>query len=258
LAVPDDPTTLRSPGMCRFFAGVMKRQMSRGFRAVRVLKPGLPDIPEGRPIVFYSNHPGWWDPAFYMVLQTLLLPDREGYGPMEADALEKYRFMKRIGIFGVDPGTRAGAARFLRVGTHVLSKPDRCIWMTAQGRFADPRERPVTLRTGLAHLMARVPDACAIPLAMEYPFWSEKRPEALCHFGRPVDPSGNARDWQDALEDGLTAAQDRLAEAAMARDPAEFDTILGGARGVGGIYGGWSRLRAFVEGRRYDPDHITH
>ncbi|CUH40459.1 hypothetical protein JSE7799_03191 [Jannaschia seosinensis] len=255
--IADDPVALRSDRMCRFFTGVMRRQMMRGFRAVRLLKPGLPDLPEDAPVVVYSNHPGWWDPVFYIVLQRTFFADREGYGPMEAEALERYGFMKRIGIFGVDAETRAGAARFLRVGTHILSDPKRMVWMTAQGRFADPRARPVAMRPGLSHLMARLEGAVALPLAMEYPFWSEKRPEALAAFGTPVRIGGNAKAWQAALEDALTETQDRLAAAAIARDPAAFYRVIGGRSGVGGIYGMWSRGRAWIGGHRYQSDHLS-
>lgn len=251
----DDPVALRSAAMCRFFTGVMRRQMASAFRAVRLLKPGLPELGSA-PLAVFSNHPGWWDPAFFIVLQQRLMPNREGYGPMESKALERYGFMKRIGIFGIDPGTRSGALRFLKVGEHLLSDPGRTMWTTSQARFADARERPVVLRPGLAHLMARVPGAVALPLALEYPFWSEKRPEALAAFGAPLRGADGAQAWQTALEEALTATQDRLAEAAMAREPAAFDTILGGTRGVGGIYGFWSRLRAMGRARRHDPDHL--
>ncbi|WP_299817684.1 lysophospholipid acyltransferase family protein [uncultured Jannaschia sp.] len=255
--IPGDPVAMLSPRMVRFFDSVMRRQMRGAFRGVRVLRDGKPDIPADRPVVVFGNHPGWWDPAFFLVLRQTLFPDRQGYGPMEVTALERYRFMKRIGIFGVDPEGRAGAARFLRVGTHLLGDPKRMLWMTAQGRFADPRERPVALRPGLAHLMARVPGAMALPLAIEYPFWSEKRPEALAAFGRPLADLGPVGAWQDGLDAALTATQDRLAKAAMAREPAAFETILGGARGVGGVYGLWSRLRDMAAGRGHDPDHLA-
>ena len=46
---PGDPVALRHPGMTRFFAGVMARQMAGSFRAVRLARPGLPDLPSGRP-----------------------------------------------------------------------------------------------------------------------------------------------------------------------------------------------------------------
>ena len=260
----DDPVALRSPGMCRFFAGVMRRQMRGGFRAVRVLRPGPPEVPAGRPLVVYCNHPSWWDPAFLMVLSTAHFAGRESYGPIDAEALQRYRFMRRIGLFGLDPDDpRAAAARFLAVGRRVLGDPGRMIWMTAQGRFADPRE-PAALRPGLAHLMARVPGAVAVPLAIEYPFWTEKRPEALAAYGAPVpapaaDLPRPARvaAWGEALEGALGAAMQRLRGAAVARDPVAFDRVMAGRAGVGGVYGLWSRARARAAGTRYEPDHVT-
>ncbi|MEM7491257.1 MAG: lysophospholipid acyltransferase family protein, partial [Pseudomonadota bacterium] len=211
MAIRDDPVALRSPRMCRFFTGVMQRQMAGAFRAVRLLRPGLPDLPPDIPLIVYSNHPGWWDPAFFVVLHAALIPNRQAYGPMEAEALERYGFMKRIGIFGVDPGTTGGAVRFLRVAEHVLADPGRSLWMTAQGRFADPRERPLALQTGLAHLMARMSSATALPLALEYPFWTEKRPEALAALGDPVHAvAGDVDACQTALTRGLETIQDRL------------------------------------------------
>ena len=254
--IADDPVALRSPARCRFFAGVMRRQVASHFRALRLLRPGLPDLPPDAPVVVYANHPSWWDPATFIVLTTTLFPDRHAYGPMEAEALARYGFMRRIGLFGVDPGTRAGAARFLSVGRHVLSDPRRMIWMTAQGRFADPRARPVDLRPGLAHLMARVPGAVAVPLAIEYAYWTEKNAEALCAFGSPLADLGDTETWKAALTHNLTATMDGLAAAAMRRDPAAFDRLLGGAVGVGGIYGAWRRLRGIVSGRGEPPDHV--
>ncbi len=253
---PDDPVALRSPAMCRFFAGVMRRQMASSFRAVRLLRPGVPQI-EAAPLVVFSNHPGWWDPVFFMVLQGLLFENRQGYGPMEAEALRRYAFMRRIGIFGVETGGRSGAVRFLQIGQHLLSDPGRMIWMTAQGRFADPRERPAKLRSGLAHLLARQPRAIALPLALEYPFWTEKRPEALAAFGAPLRGSADLARWQSDLEASLEDTQQRLAKGAMTRDPEAFETVLAGRRGVGGIYGVWSRGRDAVLGRGHGPDHVS-
>lgn len=254
---PDDPVAARSRALTRFFTGVMRRQIRRGFRALRLARPGLPALPPDAPLVVYANHPSWWDPAVFIVLAEALFPDRAGYGPMEAEALERYRFMKRIGLFGVTPGTAAGAARFLRTGRRILADPRRMLWVTAQGSFVDPRVRPLRLQPGIAHLMSRVPGAVALPLALEYPFWSEKRPEALAAFGTPVTAPGMPPDaLAAALARALEAAQDDLAARAMARDPAAFVRILGGRAGVGGVYGRWQALRAAAGGRRQAPDHL--
>lgn len=254
-----DPVALRHPGMTRFFAAVMARQMAATFRAVRLARPGLPELPPGRPVVVYSNHPSWWDPAFYIVLHRRLFPDREGYGPMDDGMLDRYPFFRRIGIFGVEQEGRRGAARFLSTSRAILSDPRRLLWVTAQGRFADPRERPLALRPGVAHLMARSPEALALPLALEYPFWGEKRPEALAAFGTPLDgrEGGDAGAWAERLEGALTATCDRLASLAHARDPGGFENLLAGRSGVGGVYGLWQRGRALARGERHRPDHMA-
>ena len=259
LQAAPDPVALRHPGTVHFFAAIMARQMASSFRAVRLAKPGLPDLPPDRPLVVYSNHPSWWDPAFVMVLHPRLFPDREGYGPIDAAMLERYGFFRRIGMFGVDQESRQGAARFLSTSRRVLSDPRRMLWVTAQGRFADPRERPLALRPGVAHLMARMPEAIALPLALEYPFWSEKRPEALACFGPPLDgrDGGGAATWAGRLEGALTETCDRLAGLAQARDPQAFTNLLAGRAGVGGVYGLWQRAKSLARGERHRPDHIA-
>ena len=252
----------RSAVLARLFGRYMTRYVARHFHAVRIARGGLPRLPEGRPAIVYTNHPSWWDPAVFMALATLLFPGRPAWGPMDAAALEKYGIFRRIGIFGIEPGTRRGAARFLRVATAVLADPAAMLWVTAEGAFTDPRARPVRLRPGLAHLARRLPDAVLVPLALEYPFWTERFPEALLRFGDPIPaenhhPAGNhtTGDWTAILEARLTETLDALAADAMTRDPARFTTLLSGAAGIGGGYDLWRRLRAALAGRRFSAAH---
>jgi len=239
--------------LCRLFARVMAREMRRGFHNVRLAHPGVPALTRteggGPPLIIYTNHPSWWDPAFFIVLATRFFDGREHYGPIEAAMLDKYRFMRRIGIFGIEPGTLGGAAEFLRIGEAILAEPRRMLWVTAQGRFSDPRSRPLALRPGVTRLMRRVPGTLALPLAVEYPFWTEKRPEALARFGAPEgDP--------ERLEGALTETANRLAEDAMARDPSRFEIVLRGGAGIGGIYDAWRGVAASLRGRRFSPEHL--
>ena len=64
--------------------------------------------------------------------------------------------------------------------------PGKALMMTPQGEFTDVRSRPVQFKPGLARLAA---DCGAIvqPLATEFVFWEESRPEILLHFGRRID-----------------------------------------------------------------------
>ncbi len=227
----------------------------RNFHAVRLARDGLPAEAAGRALIVCANHPSWWDPALFALLTRRLFPGRPGYGPMEAAALGKYGVLRRIGVFGIDPGPR-GAAQFLRIGLDLLADPTTVLWITAEGAFTDPRARPVRLRPGLAHL-ARRAQVVVLPLAMEFPFWNERRPEALARFGPPVDPPGarTVAAWTATLERALMASMNALAADAMTRDPSRFVTLVRGETGVGGIYDLWRRASAWRAGRRFDPSH---
>lgn len=254
----DDPVALRSSALCRFFGAIMARRMRRDFHAVRLAQPGWPVLPPDRPVIVYLNHPSWWDPALLIVMGTTRFRDRPGYGPIDAAMLRRYRFMARIGLFGIEPG-RAGAVAFLRGGERILSDPRSMLWITAEGAFTDPRRRPVSLRPGIAHLVRRVPSALVVPLAVEYPFWDESTPEALARFGEPMEAAAfggqPVAEIAQALERRLEAVMDTLALDAQSRDPARFLTLFEGSSGIGGVYDLWRRARAWAGGRSFSPAH---
>lgn len=241
-------------------AGYFARFFQRHMNGLRLARWGEPGVPAGAgPLVIYVNHPSWWDAAVIVLAAKALLPAHETYAPFDAAMLEKYRVFGRIGAFAVDLESRRGAAAFLTASADILSRPERALWITAQGRFSDVRERPLGLRPGLAHLAEIAPNALFLPLALEYAFWTERGAEALMAFGTPRrgdELLGLERGTRMArLEDDLIATLDRLAADVIARDPGRFRTLLEGRAGVGGVYDGWRRVAALLRGRRFDPAH---
>jgi 1-acyl-sn-glycerol-3-phosphate acyltransferase len=252
-----DPLRLRSSAWVAFFGWIFERRLRQAFHAVRLAQAGVPEVDPALPLVVYCNHPSWWDGALAPVLTARLFAQRRSYGPIDAEALQRYAFMRRLGLFGVQADTYAGAARFLRVGQQVLGQPNTLLCMTPEGRFTDARLRPLVLRPGLAALIARLPRVTALPLALEYPFWDESRPEALARFGTPIvfGREHAVADIQPRLTLALTAAMDALAADACSRDAARFITLLEGRVGVGGVYDAWRRLDAWRRGRPFDASH---
>jgi len=254
------PVALRSPLYVAFFERVFIRFFRRHMRALRLAGWGWPQpLPGDTPLVVLANHPSWWDGIAVMLLSRRLFPEREVFGPMEARALARYPFMRRIGVFGVETGSPRGAAAFLHASKEVLSGSGRILWVNAPGRFSDVREWPVPVAPGLTHLPEITPEAAFLPLALEYPFWTERKAEMLAGFGPPIPgiellaldrPARAAR-----LSAALQIVMDRLAADAIARDPARFETLLQGREGMGGAYQAWSHLRAALRGRRFDPRH---
>jgi 1-acyl-sn-glycerol-3-phosphate acyltransferase len=254
----DSPVALRSPALHRFFHGAFRRRARAGLRAIRLANWGRP-APAAGPVVIFANHPGWWDGVAFIVLAQALFPAQQMYAPMAAEALARYRFMRRIGVFGVETGTPRGALAFLRGAEQALAAPGGMLWMNAPGRFMDARERPVPIMPGLTRLAELAPTASFVPLALEYPFWGEPLPEMLCAFGPPLSAATlrqQDRPGRSAmLGAALEATMDRLATDAITRDPGRFETLVQGQEGVGGTWQLWRRLGAALRGQRFDPRH---
>ena len=244
-----------SPLILRFFRRVVRRYFRRHFRAVQVQGVERLRGQQG-PLIVFGNHTSWWDPMLLVLMGQLEMPERRHYAPIDARALEQYPILRKLGIFPVEMGSTRGAAQFLRTAEAIL-RDGGVLWLTPQGRFADPREFPLAFKPGLAALALRMPNVPLLPMAVEDTCWDERLPEALVRFGEPmqVSPGVTTPEATRELEAALGTAMYALQAAAVARDATAFTTVFSGARGTGGMYGLIRRGRALMQGRRPLLDH---
>ncbi|MCC7373541.1 MAG: lysophospholipid acyltransferase family protein [Verrucomicrobiales bacterium] len=277
--VPLTRSDLRaSPWLINLFARYTRWYLRRHFHNLRLSTEGwLPDTDNGIPKVIYLNHASWWDPLICLHLWRQSFRSHRAYAPIDAQALAKYPFFKRLGFFGVESDSHRGAAAFLRVAGDITSNPWSILWITPQGRFADVRERPIQFKQGLGHLAARMsrrptaslhpphaPDRLQfIPLAIEYTHWHERLPEVLLRFGSPIEvtrdgaETRDATTWSHHFEHQLEHTMEALSAQACRRDPAKFLNLLNGQTGVGGFYDVWRRCKSALRRTRFDPRHGT-
>jgi 1-acyl-sn-glycerol-3-phosphate acyltransferase len=249
-----------SAGWMTVFAAYSRRYVRRHFHAVRLLKSG-PALQElALPLVIYLNHAAWWDPLVCLLLAREFLGDRTSFAPIDSAMLDRYGFFRHLGFFGVEQTTSRGALTFLRTSHAILASSGNALWLTPQGRFMDVRERPLRLQEGLGALAEREPGAVFVPLAIEYTFWTEPRPEILVAFGEPIVPrTETARTevkWTRVFTEALEAAQDELAARSCRRDAGEWLMLNRGTSGVNSIYDAWRRVRARLRGAKFAPDEL--
>ena len=252
-----------SPWLLGWFTSYSRRYIRKHFHSVRVSLAGLPPSNGGLPLVVYSNHASWWDPLMCLVLKDEFFQERTAFAPIDATMLARYKFLGRLGFFGVEQGTRRGAARFLRTADAILNGGQNILAVTPQSRFADVRERPVRFAPGLGHLATRVERAVFLPLAVEYVFWEERLPELLVRFGDPLEICLEDRrgirsdDWSRCFEHNLAKTQDSLALESQRRRTEDFRVVLRGGAGQGGVYDLWRFLKSRIRGKEFQKEHGT-
>lgn len=243
----------------RFFSSYTRMYVRRHFHSLRVVRGSAPNVTKGTPVIVCLNHPSWWDPLVALTLANATFSGRAHYAPIDSNALATYRIFERLGFFGIEPNSLAGAARFLQIGRAILADPRSVLWITAEGAFTDVRTRPVKLRSGVGHLIHSLDTVKIVPLALEYVFWEERAPEALACWGEPISVTGGSLrrpgEWTEAISRELEVALDRLAQLSSTRDKKSFEVVLQGGAGIGGAYDLWRRLRALLHGRRFLRQH---
>ena len=253
-----------SRGILRFFDIYLSLYIPFHFNALRLACPERFPL-DTRPLIVCINHPSWWDPLTSILLSRFLLRGADHYAPIDAESLTRYSILAKLGLFPVEQGTPRGAVQFLRAAQHILSDPNSLLWLTPQGGFTDVRARPIVFKAGLASLIKRLDEITVVPLAYEYTFWNQARPEILTLCGQPLHFTRGKLDARllrdrialqssDAGEQvahALASTSDELATLAGTRDPSHFTTVMAGDAELGTPRRLGRSLRAAIQARQY-------
>ncbi len=249
-----------SPTLLHWFTWYSQQYLRRHFHSVRVSRAGYPPFDVDAPLIIFANHASWWDPLLWLVVKAEFFPSRPAFSPIDADALARYKLLRRLGFFGVEQKTARGAFQFLRTAEAILHSRDHILAMTPQGRFSDVRERPVVFENGLGLLATRTDFAVFLPMASEFVYWEERLPEILVRFGTPIRVSAisehrDAESWTRLFEEKLRETQDALALEAQRRTREDFHTLLRGSADQGGVYDWYRALKAKLLGQHFTSQH---
>lgn len=239
----------RSERVSKVFTWWVERMFRKSFHAVRVAHGSMDQLRamdgDPRPVIALISHSSWWDPLIGLVLGRRTTTRRKPIAPMQLDQLRKFKIMRKLGVFGLDPD-QPSSLRVLvdHVFEEAQREPRTMLWITPQGEFADVRTA-VRLRPGAAAVAARLKQVRVVSVACELGFWTDQRPEVFVRVA-PVEGDGvTLSGWQRTMQSAMQANADELAKLVMARDPGAFEVIIGGD-GVGAavhpVYDLWLRV----------------
>ncbi|RMH30451.1 MAG: hypothetical protein D6692_02045 [Planctomycetota bacterium] len=213
------------------FGWYTTRLIKKRFNALRVERKSIEILNSLRddkgPILLAMNHASWWDPLIGLVLCERFLPYHTGSAPMDMEQWKTFRFMRRLGLFGLDPGHPDALREMVdHVSGLVEARPRTVFVITPQGAFTDVRT-PIRVRPGLATLATRLPHAKLYSVACEYAFWTDQRPEVFLRVTQVQRPVvSTIPGWQRAIKRGMQQNQDELGGLVVKRDPDAFDLLV--------------------------------
>jgi hypothetical protein len=237
-----------SAAFADMFGAYARRRVGRAFRAVRLVRGGVAGFAavarEPGPAMIVMNHTSWWDPMIVLALRRELFRARSLLIPMDRASLERFRFLRRCGFFGIDPDDPAALRGMDELVTRRLAeRPRLTIGLTPQGRFVDVRDR-VEPRPGAAALLARHPPMRAWTLAVEYGFWLDPRPEIFLRLEEIEAPAARSTSaWQRRLAEAMESNHRALEAAVRGRDPGPFESVFERRAASHPVYDLWQRLR---------------
>ena len=222
----------RSAWFTRFFSGYCRRMFRKDFANVRLSRGSAESLrsfgAHQGPVIMAINHASWWDPLIGLVLASEFMPTRILAAPIDAEQLAKFRFMGRLGLFGIEPDHPGAMDAFVRHGAELFEhEPRTLLGLTPQGAFTDARTR-VRLRPGVGALAARLESPRIGCVSCEYVFWADRKPELLIH-ARPCTPPDrpSTAGWVRAITETMESGRIELAALSIARDASAFEPVFG-------------------------------
>lgn len=243
--VPASP----SPRFLRFFGGYSCRLLRKRFSSVRSERTSVDTIRHAQahegPLIIAMNHPSWWDPIIGVAIRHTYFPDRHALSPIEMAMFERFRFMRKLGMFGIDPEHANALTEMVGyVRAECDKQPRTAVFITPQGTFADVRE-PIVVRPGIGALASNLADARVVTVLAELSFWHDKRPELLLLARACEAPTRHSTaSWTRQIRATMQEGADELARFAIARDENAFVPMLK-RRGadIHPVFDLWQRLR---------------
>lgn len=136
--------------------------------------------------ILYAPHTNWWDGIVGYNLVKRVFNTRIR---MMIEEMNRFPILAKAGAFPVNKKSAQASMQALQYAVDELNKGDVSLWIFPQGIIRPPMYRPIEFQTGMAYIARNVAKKYGgvnlIPIAVNYPFLREDKPEVLVEIGEP-------------------------------------------------------------------------
>ena len=131
---PSIPARHSRAGETLIYWTLMRSAIWSHFARVWLRVEGPIPTPADGPLIFYLNHPSWWDGYMAYVLNRMVLGNRfQGFCMMDEHELRRYRFFTWLGAFSMNrQDARSALGSVAYIGRLLATRRDRAV-LTHEG-----------------------------------------------------------------------------------------------------------------------------
>lgn len=164
------------------------------------------------PTILFAPHSNWWD-GIVLYNTTHRICKKEIR--LMVEELNRFPLLRRGGAYSVNKKSPQSAMRALKYSVDLLKDLRNQLCIFPQGIIRPPHYRPIEFQTGLAYIaqnaVKKYDKINLIPLAIEYCFFRDNRPEVVVDFGKCIeltDKNIDRHEYTKFLEQALTQTCD--------------------------------------------------
>ena len=185
---------------------------------------------KGVPTILFAPHCNWWDGiVMYNITHRIFHKEIR----LMIEELNRFPLLRRGGGYSVCKKSPQSAMKALKYSVDVVGDTRNLLCIFPQGIIRPPHFRPFEFQTGLAYIaqnaVKRYGKVNLIPLAIDYCFLRDNRPEVLVKFGKRIelrDADIDRKQYTHFLENALTQVCDEQDEEISHGEISDYKILL--------------------------------
>lgn len=142
------------------------------------------------PTILFAPHCNWWDGiVFYNTTHRIFHKEIR----LMVEELNRFPLLRRGGAYSVNKKSPQSAMKALQYSVDLLGDLRNILCIFPQGIIRPPHFRPIKFQTGLAYIaqnaVKKYGRVNLIPMAVDYTFFRDNRPEVVVEFGKRIELS---------------------------------------------------------------------
>ena len=150
------------------------------------------------PIIMFAPHHNWWDGMVgYNICNRIFKKEIR----LMIEELNRFPIIRHGGAFSVNKKSPQASMPAIKYAVDCLGDPKNILYIFPEGIIKPPNHRPLELQTGMTYIAEKAAKkygkVALMPVAVNYYFLRDNRPEVLIEFGDIIHLSDDKPDRKE-------------------------------------------------------------